>query len=74
MKLPFLMVTFLCCLTASCIHPQVKFQKRALLDPIMTTSKGLSESIITREATVGSEKAGLSEAEGSLGSNCPTCG
>jgi hypothetical protein len=57
-----------------CIHPQIKFRKGALLDPLMTPKQGISNSIMASEPSIGVEKGGLSGSDGSLGSNCPTCG
>ncbi len=59
---------------SGCVHPQVKFRKARLLDPMMDPAKtdGL-HTTLRNEPGVWNER-GTGDVGGSLGGSCPTCG
>lgn len=74
---PLLRLLLAACLLAGltgCVHPQVKFRKAKLLDPMMDPAKteGMHTSL-RNEPTAWNER-GTGDVGGSLGGSCPTCG
>lgn len=67
----FLLLVFF---ASACIHPQVKFRKSGLLDPMMDPAKtGGIHGGLSTEPYIWSEK-GSTAAGSSTGASCPTCG
>jgi hypothetical protein len=74
---PILRILLAVCLLSGfsgCVHPQVKFRKAKLLDPMMDPAKteGMHTSL-RNEPTAWNER-GTGDVGGSLGGSCPTCG
>ena len=59
---------------SQCIHPKIKFQKAALLDPMMDPAKTEGFYRSFNNEPFNMVEHGTSDPSGAVGGSCPTCG